>query len=96
MKLVGVLIGFIGLFILVGPNSSLDTFSGVLCVIASLSYAVAGIYLAKTPDKMNNSFIGMGSIIVGAIIMFPFIFTGTNSIMSISSVMDIFVLIRRC
>ena len=85
MKLVGVLIGFIGLFILVGPNSSLDTFSGVLCVIASLSYAVAGIYLAKTPDKMNNSLIGMGSIIVGAIIMFPFIFTGTNSIMSISS-----------
>jgi len=34
---------------------------------------------------MNNSLIGMGSIVVGAIIMLPFIFTGTSSIFEISS-----------
>ena len=84
-KLIGVLVGFFGLFILVGPSSSLDTFSGILCIVASLSYAVSGIYLAKTPDDMNNSLIGMGSIVVGAIIMLPFIFTGTSSIFEISS-----------
>ena len=84
-KLAGVLLGFAGLFVLVGPSSSLDTFSGILCVVASMSYAVAGIYLAKTPEKLSNSFIGMGSIIVGAIIMLPFLLNYTSSLDTISS-----------
>ncbi|MDA0344714.1 MAG: DMT family transporter [Proteobacteria bacterium] len=84
-KLAGVLLGFAGLFVLVGPSSSLDTFSGILCVVASMSYAVAGIYLAKTPDKLSNSFIGMGSIIVGAIIMFPFLLSYIPTLNDISS-----------
>jgi len=84
-KLAGVLVGFAGLFVLVGPSSSLDTFSGILCVVASMSYAVAGIYLAKTPEKLSNSFIGMGSIIVGAIIMLPFLLNSTSSLSTISS-----------
>ena len=84
-KLAGVLLGFAGLFVLVGPSSSLDTFSGILCVVASMSYAVAGIYLAKTPEKLSNSFIGMGSIIVGAIIMLPFLLNYTSSLSTISS-----------
>ena len=84
-KLAGVLLGFSGLFVLVGPSSSLDTFSGILCVVASMSYAVAGIYLAKTPEKLSNSFIGMGSIIVGAIIMLPFLLNYTSSLSTISS-----------
>ena len=84
-KLAGVLLGFAGLFVLVGPSSSLDTFSGILCVVASMSYAVAGIYLAKTPEKLSNSFIGMGSILVGAIIMLPFLFNYTSSLSTISS-----------
>ena len=84
-KLAGVLLGFAGLFVLVGPSSSLDTFSGILCVVASMSYAVAGIYLAKTPEKLSNSFIGMGSIIVGAIIMLPFLLNYTSSFNTISS-----------
>jgi len=84
-KLIGVLLGFAGLFVLVGPSSTLDTFSGILCVVASMSYAVAGIYLAKTPEKLSNSFIGMGSILVGAIIMLPFLFNYTTSLSTISS-----------
>jgi drug/metabolite transporter (DMT)-like permease len=84
-KLIGVLLGFAGLFVLVGPSSTLDTFSGILCVVASMSYAVAGIYLAKTPEKLSNSFIGMGSILVGAIIMLPFLFNYTSSLSIISS-----------
>ena len=84
-KLAGVLLGFVGLFVLVGPSSTLDTFSGILCVVASMSYAVAGIYLAKTPEKLSNSFIGMGSIIVGAIIMLPFLLNYTSSLSTISS-----------
>ena len=84
-KLTGVLLGFAGLFVLVGPSSSLDTFSGILCVVASISYAVAGIYLAKTPEKLSNSFIGMGSILVGAVIMLPFLLNYTSSLSTISS-----------
>jgi len=84
-KLMGVLIGFSGLFLLVGPSGELDLFSSILCVIASLSYAIAGIYLSKTPDFMSNSFIGMGSIIVGAILLFPFIFNYYDGYVSLSS-----------
>ena len=63
MKLVGVLVGFSGLFLLAGPSGELDLFSSILCVIASLSYAISGVYLANTPSSINNSFVGMGSII---------------------------------
>ena len=84
-KLLGVLTGFSGLFLLVGPSGELDLFSSILCVIASLSYAIAGIYLSKTPDFMSNSFIGMGSIIVGAILLLPFIFNYYDGYVSLSS-----------
>ena len=85
-KLIGVLIGLFGLFFLVGPSGNLDLFSSMLCVIASLSYAIAGVYLSKTPARMSNSFIGMGSIIVGAIVLSPFLFFYSDRIYEISSI----------
>mgnify|MGYP000375763839 FL=1 len=85
MKLVGVLIGFSGLFLLAGPSGELDLFSSILCVIASLSYAISGVYLANTPQKINNSFVGMGSIIVGAILLSPFLINYHSANLNISS-----------
>ena len=85
MKLVGVLVGFAGLFLLAGPSGELDLFSSILCVIASLSYAISGVYLANTPSKINNSFVGMGSIIVGAILLSPFLINYHSSNINISS-----------
>ena len=85
MKLVGVLIGFAGLFLLAGPSGELDLFSSILCVIASLSYAISGVYLANTPSKINNSFVGMGSIIVGAILLSPFLINYHSFNINISS-----------
>ena len=35
-KLSGVMIGFAGLFLLVGPSGNLDLFASILCVVASL------------------------------------------------------------
>ena len=85
MKLFGVLVGFAGLFLLAGPSGELDLFSSILCVIASLSYAISGVYLANTPSKINNSFVGMGSIIVGAILLSPFLINYHSSNINISS-----------
>ena len=85
LKLLGVLIGFSGLFLLTGPSGELDLFSSILCVIASLSYAISGVYLANTPSKINNSFVGMGSIIVGAILLSPFLINYHNANLNISS-----------
>ena len=84
-KLSGVLVGFTGLFFLVGPSGNLDLFASILCVVASLSYAIAGVYLAKTHAKISNSFIGMGSIIVGAFLMAPFLFNYSNPFTTIST-----------
>lgn len=85
MKLLGVMVGFSGLFLLAGPSGELDLFSSILCVIASLSYAISGVYLANTPEKINNSFIGMGSIIVGAILLSPFLINYHSANLNISS-----------
>ena len=85
MKLLGVLVGFSGLFLLAGPSGELDLFSSILCVIASLSYAISGVYLANTPSSINNSFVGMGSIIVGAILLSPFLINYHSANLNISS-----------
>lgn len=85
LKLLGVLIGFSGLFLLAGPSGELDLFSSILCVIASLSYAISGVYLANTPSNINNSFVGMGSIIVGAILLSPFLINYHTANLNISS-----------
>ena len=85
LKLLGVLIGFSGLFLLAGPSGELDLFSSILCVIASLSYAISGVYLANTPSSINNSFVGMGSIIVGAILLSPFLINYHSANLNISS-----------
>ena len=85
LKLLGVLIGFSGLFLLAGPSGELDLFSSILCVIASLSYAISGVYLANTPSNINNSFVGMGSIIVGAILLSPFLINYHSANLNISS-----------
>ena len=85
MKLLGVLIGFSGLFLLAGPSGELDLISSILCVIASMSYAISGVYLANTPSSINNSFIGMGSLIVGAVILSPFLFYYGKANLAIST-----------
>ena len=93
MKLLGVLIGFSGLFLLAGPSGELDLFSSILCVIASLSYAISGVYLANTPAKINNSFIGMGSLIIGAILLSPFLINFAEANLSISSTSWLYIAI---
>ena len=93
MKLLGVLIGFSGLFLLAGPSGELDLFSSILCVIASLSYAISGVYLANTPAKINNSFIGMGSLIVGAILLSPFLINFSQENLSISATSWLYIAI---
>ena len=93
MKLFGVLIGFSGLFLLAGPSGELDLFSSILCVIASLSYAISGVYLANTPAKINNSFIGMGSLIVGAILLSPFLINFAEANLSVSTTSWIYIAI---
>ena len=93
MKLLGVLIGFSGLFLLAGPSGELDLFSSILCVIASLSYAISGVYLANTPAKINNSFIGMGSLIVGAILLSPFLINFAEANLSISATSWLYIAI---
>ena len=93
MKLIGVLIGFSGLFLLAGPSGELDLFSSILCVIASLSYAISGVYLANTPEKINNSFIGMGSIIVGAILLSPFLINYHSANLNISSTAWLYIVL---
>ncbi len=93
MKLFGVLIGFSGLFLLTGPSGELDLFSSILCVIASLSYAISGVYLANTPAKINNSFIGMGSLIIGAILLSPFLINFSEANLTIGSTSWLYIAI---
>ena len=93
MKLLGVLIGVSGLFFLAGQSGELDLFFSILCFFASMSYAISGVYLANTPSSINNSFIGMGSLIVGAVLLSPFLFVYGEANLSISSTSWLYIAI---
>jgi len=75
-KLAGVLVGFAGVAVMIGPGLLRDLGGGVLaelaCVVASLSYALAGV-LARRFKQMGVSpfSVTTGQLTVGAAMMLP-------------------------
>src|SRR5215210_2894651 len=75
-KLVGVLIGFAGVAVMIGPDLLTSLGGGVLaelaCVTASLAYALAGVW-ARRFKKMGVSpfSVTAGQLTVGAAMMLP-------------------------
>ena len=77
-KFVGVLIGFSGVAVMIGPNALRDVGAGViaqiLCLAGAISYAFAGIY-GRRFRAMGISPIGTatGQVIASSLIMLPLV-----------------------
>jgi drug/metabolite transporter (DMT)-like permease len=75
-KLAGVLLGFAGVAIMVGPsilsNIGTDALAQIACVIASLSYALAAVW-ARRFRKLGVSPLSVttGQLTAGALFMLP-------------------------
>ena len=75
-KLAGVLIGFAGVAVMIGPGLLRDLGGGVIaqlaCVVAALAYALAGVW-ARRFRKMGVSPISVttGQLTAGAVMMLP-------------------------
>lgn len=75
-KLAGVIIGFAGVAVMVGPsilsNIGTDAVAQIACILASLSYALAAVW-ARRFRKMGISPLGVttGQLTAGALFMLP-------------------------
>jgi drug/metabolite transporter (DMT)-like permease len=74
-RVAGVLLGFIGVLVLMGAQIIEGIGGGSLwpqlaCVLATVSYAVNGVYVKRIP-KINGLVAGVGTLIAGSCIMAP-------------------------
>lgn len=74
-KLAGVVIGFVGVATMIGPDlltSGGDLLPQLACILASLSYALAGVWARRfKPMKIAPLQVATAQLLVGALVMTP-------------------------
>ena len=87
-QLFGLLLGFIGIFILVNPqNSETTLISSMSALLASFFYSYSTVYIQRQSVNANKMVLIGWSIIFSAVIMFPVtIFYLPDTIPSISAI----------
>lgn len=80
-KLLGVLLGFIGVAVLVGgdlftgtlvdANNSGALFAQLVVLTATLSYAANTVYTKRLPDDINVLVMSVGALLVGSVLLLP-------------------------
>ncbi|MDA0976792.1 MAG: DMT family transporter [Proteobacteria bacterium] len=87
-QLFGLLLGFIGIFILVNPqNSETTLISSMSALLASFFYSYSAVYIQRQSVNANKMVLIGWSIIFSAVIMLPVtIFYLPNTIPSISAI----------
>ncbi len=74
-QLIGLILGFIGVIILVNPeSSSISIFSAVLCLTGAACYSFSTVFIQKNSAKTNKMVLIGWSIIYSAIMMLPITF----------------------
>ena len=71
-QLFGLILGFIGVFILVNPeSSSTSIMSALLCLIAAGCYSFSTVFIQKYSEKTNKMVLIGWSIVFSCFIMLP-------------------------
>ena len=71
-QLIGLIVGFIGVFILVNPqNSSTTVISSLSALLAAFFYSFSTVYIQKNSVNANKMVLIGWSIIFSAVIMLP-------------------------
>jgi len=77
LKICGIIMGFLGVFVLVGPNSffqlnSSDTTGDVACLLAAVSYAFAGVF-GRRFKGMAPIKVATGQITASTLVLVPIV-----------------------
>lgn len=79
LKLIGILIGFVGIIILLLPHSFGNfEIAGIFAILAAISYAFAGVFGKKLKDY-NPIFNVFGMLSASSIIMYCLFFSSINN-----------------
>ena len=71
-QLIGLILGFIGVVILVNPESSSTSFlSAVLCLMGAACYSFSTVFIQKNSAKTNKLVLIGWSIVFSAVLMMP-------------------------
>ncbi|MFL2710178.1 MAG: DMT family transporter [Gammaproteobacteria bacterium] len=71
-QIFGLILGFIGVIILVNPDSSSTSiFSAILCLIGAACYSFSTVFIQKYSAKTNKFVLIGWSIVLSSIIMLP-------------------------
>ena len=74
-QIFGLILGFIGVIILVNPDSSSTSiFSAILCLIGAACYSFSTVFIQKYSAKTNKLVLIGWSIIFSAFLMIPMTF----------------------
>lgn len=74
LRLLGVLVGFVGVAVLLGvqPAGGRDAVTGALAVVAAAAlYAIAGLYVGRSLRGVPGLAIATGTVVWGAAVMLP-------------------------
>ena len=90
-QIVGLILGFIGIIILVNPQtSSASLISALFCLIGALCYSFSTVFIQKNSAKTNKLVLIGWSIIYSAIIMIPItIFNLPESLPSVDAFLSV-------
>jgi drug/metabolite transporter (DMT)-like permease len=72
VRLVGVLLGFVGVALLVGAHSGNDLGAALAVVAMALCYAASGVYGGLRLRETSPLVVAAGSMVIGAIATLPF------------------------
>lgn len=71
-RLVGVLVGFVGVALLVGAHSGGDLLAALAIVLTALCYSSAGVYGAHRLRDAEPLVVGAGSMLIASLVAAPF------------------------
>jgi drug/metabolite transporter (DMT)-like permease len=72
LRLVGVLVGFVGVALLVGAHSGNDLGAALAVVGMALCYAASGVFGAHRLQEVSPLVVAAGSMVIGSIATLPF------------------------
>lgn len=71
-QVIGLIIGFAGVFILVNPESSSTTLiSSIYCLLGSACYSFSGVFIQKHSHKTNKLVLIGWSLVFSSVLMLP-------------------------
>jgi drug/metabolite transporter (DMT)-like permease len=71
-RLVGVLVGFVGVALLVGAHGGNDLLAALAVLAMALCYAASGVFAGQRLREVHPFVVGAGSMVIASVVTLPF------------------------